>query len=145
MYWEEPGVGPAYVNTDLAVCGSQSGFTAYSSITSNSGFIPPLPTVSTVCPWVVRLCTLSRSIEEKSEIMWRRRKMVHLQEELATIRLLDRLQDYNQDFDREFNRDDQGVHAARQQRRSQILVELAKLEGRKPQLEAAWREPAVSR
>lgn len=77
--------------------------------------------------------------------MWRRRKVIHLQEELATIRLLDRLQDYNEDFDREFNRDDKGAHAARQQRRSQILAALTKLEGGKPRLEIALREPAISR
>ena len=77
--------------------------------------------------------------------MWRRRKVIHLQEELAAIRLLDRLQDYNQDFDREFDRDDNGVHAARQKRRSQILAQLAKLEGGKPHLEIALRDPAISR
>jgi hypothetical protein len=77
--------------------------------------------------------------------MWRRRKMVHLEQELAMIRLLDRLQDYNQDFDREFKRDDNGAHAARQERRSKILAELAKLEGRKSDLETPLGQPAVSR
>ena len=77
--------------------------------------------------------------------MWWLRKLIHLQEELATIRLLDRLQDYNNEFDREFNRDDNGVHAARQKRRSEILAELAKLKGEKSIYEAPWRESVVSR
>jgi hypothetical protein len=78
-------------------------------------------------------------------MMWRRRRLIRLQQELAMIRLLDRLQDYNHEFDREFNRDDNGAHSARQKRRSEILAELAKLEGTQPHLETSWREPAVSR
>ncbi|HKN34040.1 MAG TPA: hypothetical protein VJX16_12450 [Terriglobales bacterium] len=71
--------------------------------------------------------------------------MVRLQEELAAISLLDRLHDYNTEFDREFHRDDNGVHAARQKRRFEILAEISRLEGEKPGLESLLRESAISR
>lgn len=64
--------------------------------------------------------------------MWREGKVVRLHEELELLDVFDRVHDYGAD---DPNRGDDEAHVSRQKRRSEILTEIANLEGKKPWFE----------
>jgi hypothetical protein len=69
----------------------------------------------------------------KEAYMWgREEKLVRLYEELDTLYVFDRIHDYGADVR---NRGDDNAYASRQERRSEILTEIAKLRVRNPWFE----------
>jgi len=64
--------------------------------------------------------------------MWREGKLARLHEALDILDVFDRVHDCGTD---DPNRPDHQAYVSRQKRRSYILAEIAKLEGRKPWLE----------
>lgn len=67
--------------------------------------------------------------------MWtRHQRSMRLYEELQMIAVFDRLDDYSP----EPNGCDQDAHRSRQRRRSEILAQIARLEGKKPWFEESY-------